>query len=426
MNKILYIIFAHILKLLYGLVSIKLLALYLKPELFAQIGNLITFVLFLTIFSGGGILNGIIKYTAEYSKNNKELLKIISTAFAYSSFISLLLLLFMFMFSQELSLFLLDSPKYWWVILLFTIGSFLFSLSNIITGTITGLKENKIFFIIQLYSINTSLVASYYLISSKIYTLSLISVGLLLLFTIFPSMYFFLKSPFYTKVKLIHIEKKYIVGFSFFSIMSFTTVATLPVSEILIRNLLIENLGLFTTGIWQGSMKLALGYVSLFGVLLTYYLLPTLSSLNDNNKIKVLFIKAFILFTLVYTFGTFFLLTYPGFFIEILLSKEFLEIQNIIFYQVAGDYFKILSYAISYYFIAKTLWKYIIFFEIFQYSLLYAITYYYTISHQNITGVFIAYVITYIIYFLVSLFFIVKILSVKKPIKDILKIKKVI
>ena len=66
-------------KILSGFVINKVAAIYIGPSGLAIVGQLQNFVRMITVFSNGGITQGIVKYTAEY-QTISEKRKIFSTS----------------------------------------------------------------------------------------------------------------------------------------------------------------------------------------------------------------------------------------------------------------------------------------------------------------------------------------------------------
>ena len=64
-----------------GLITSKLLAIYIGPSGMALVGNFRNFLNSIESFSTLGFQNGIIKYTAESKKDEFELKKIVATVF---------------------------------------------------------------------------------------------------------------------------------------------------------------------------------------------------------------------------------------------------------------------------------------------------------------------------------------------------------
>jgi len=83
--------FSVVLKIGAGLITSKMLAVFVGPGGMALVGNLRNFLTSLENISTLGFQNGIVKYTAENEKNQTEFQKIVSTVFLSLVFIALIL-----------------------------------------------------------------------------------------------------------------------------------------------------------------------------------------------------------------------------------------------------------------------------------------------------------------------------------------------
>ena len=73
--------FSVVLKIGIGLISSKIIAVFVGPSGMALVGNLRNFLTSVENISTLGFQNGIVKYSAENQENESELKKVISTIF---------------------------------------------------------------------------------------------------------------------------------------------------------------------------------------------------------------------------------------------------------------------------------------------------------------------------------------------------------
>ena len=132
------------------------------------------------------------------------------------------------------------------------------------------------------------------------------------------------------------------------------------------REFIIQYHGYENAGIWQASIRLSNAYVGFFGVFLAYYFMPTISIMTDENKILTSIKKMALIITAVYLVGAGTLYVGRSFFVPLFLSAEFQFLEELIVYQLVGDYFKILSYVLAYVCVAKAASKAYISAEILQ------------------------------------------------------------
>ena len=182
-----------------------------------------------------------------------------------------------------------------------------------------------------------------------------------------------------------------------------TSAIAFPATEMFIRNSLIRDVGFFEAGIWQGSIKISNAYLSLIGVYLVYYFMPVVSAEADKKVIAQHVWKILKILSLVFIAGGMILYFGRNLLIPLLLSRDFEILENFILYQLIGDFFKILGHAIGFVAVAKAASKLYIFAEIFQSILLITLFNVLVIYLTALSSAFVAYMLTYSAYFLISL-----------------------
>ncbi len=93
------------LKIGIGLITSKVLAIFIGPSGMALIGNLRNFLTSLENITTLGFQNGIVKYIVDHKDNNQELKKIVSTVFLTLLSVALLLSGILFFFASYCSVF---------------------------------------------------------------------------------------------------------------------------------------------------------------------------------------------------------------------------------------------------------------------------------------------------------------------------------
>jgi len=227
--------------------------------------------------------------------------------------------------------------------------------------------------------------------------LAIINTGLLL-----PAIIEVYKLGLLNKIKLT-INQNDTIRLSKFSLMQIFSLATLPLAEIHIRNLITQNAGWHETGLWQSLMRLSSIYISFFTTFLAAYYMPTLSTMFDKKQIFRYVIKyilgiggVFLMIAMiVYAFREFVFLT--------IFSKEFRIPAEYVKYQLIGDLFKIMSYVIGFLIVAKANTKVYILGEVVQTALYLGIATWF-IKNGDVTRIFSAYAVSNFLYFCICFF----------------------
>ncbi|NQY05632.1 MAG: hypothetical protein HRT68_05345 [Flavobacteriaceae bacterium] len=88
--------------------------------------------------------------------------------------------------------------------------------------------------------------------------------------------------------------------------------------------------------------------------------------------------------------------------IKLLLTEEFIEMENLFKWQLLGDFIKVMAMIIAHQFIAKRMLIYFIVSEILSLALFYFLSNYF-IQDYGAEGVVLAHFVRYVIYFIVVL-----------------------
>ncbi len=391
-----------IVRMIAGLAINKAAAIYIGPSGLALIGQFQNFTQLVMTLAQGAINSGVTKYTAEYSNDSLKLSILLSTSAKISLFFSILIGLVIILLSNQLSTYFLKSVNYDYIFIIFGFTIIFFVFNNLLLSIINGLKEIRIFFLINV--ING--------IYSLIFTTSLIIFleleGALIALVTNQSIIFLMTLWFIRKHNIIrynNFNQKFSTHDSR-KLFKYSTLAIL--SSVLYqgyflftRDLLIQTNGIEISGLWQGMILISLTYSGIFFSIFSTYYLPKLSEINERDLLFAelrqglyLFIPILIiLIALVYYLRNLIIIT--------LFTKEFLQMQELFFFQLAGDFLKLISFLFSTILTAKAKIKIAIYSEIFFYFISFISTYYFIISY-GVIGATYAYFLNYALFFIFS------------------------
>lgn len=106
-------------KMLTGLVSVKVVATIIGPSGIALLGQLNNFATIVMTMASGGINSGITKYVAEYKDSDDKVKDLLSTALRITVWCSLAVGLCMILLHRFLSILIMLSPEYGYVFIIF-------------------------------------------------------------------------------------------------------------------------------------------------------------------------------------------------------------------------------------------------------------------------------------------------------------------
>lgn len=393
---------AQAFRMLGGLIIIKIIAIYLGPEGFGRLGHFMSMIAILGVLAGGGILNGIVKYVAEYKGAPDRLHPFLSNALAYTLIFSTLLFIAITLSANQLSLILFGGDEFTQLIIFLGLIQYFYGLVSFCNGTINGLRETTKFAKIIIFGTLIGLPTSYFLIITYGFSGAVLGLAAVNACLLLPAMYELQKLEFFKKIKF-SINKQDTIRLSKFSAMQMFSLATLPLAEMYIRSLIIHNAGWHEAGLWQGLMRLSSVYVGFFTTFLAAYYMPTLSEILDKNQIFKYVAKY------VVTIGSIFILiavmvyTFREFVFSVIFSKEFIIPAEYVRYQLTGDLFKIMSYVIGFLIVAKAKTKLYIMAELAQTAFYLGVATW-LIKVGGVSKVFPAYAISNFMYFCICLF----------------------
>lgn len=394
---------AHLSKILMGFVLVKLIAFYLGPAGLGELGHLMSLVTVVTMVSGGGITNAVVKYVSEYRDNLKARLIFIRESFSYSVVVSSIIFFSLVLFSSKLSLFLFKKEDYFWIIVVLAFVQYGMAIANLVSGVAIGMMLHEVYSKIQIIgSVITFPIVWLFVAFGGIAgaSLGLIAVSSM---TLLPAIYFYLKSPFFSRITFIKIRYQKLKDISSYTLMVIVSAISFPLVEFVVREILIQGSGYESAGVWQGSVKLASAYLGFFGVFLSYYFVPKISSVKSKLEIKKITLEMLCFVGAVFLFGSSILYFWRDFFIPLILSSKFSVLKDLILYQIIGDFFKVLSYVFAFVAVSKAAAKLYIIGELIQGTMFVAFVLLRGVAYVDVSNVLQAYVLTYFLYFIVCL-----------------------
>lgn len=393
-------------KILGGLISSKIIAVFLAPGGLAFVGNFRNFITLIDTFSTLGFQNGIIKYVAENEKDSQKLNGILTTVFVTLLFAVLLMSGILFAAANSLSVYFFNSDgRYGWIFIVSALCLPWYAGNMLLVSVLNGLGKYKQVIRINIWGNITGVLLSAVLIWQ--FKISGALLGLILppsLLFIF-SFYLLRKQfPELSFLKKENFDFGYLKGFFSYSLMTVVAVVLGTCISIYIRNTLINNYSQQEAGYWEAINRLSGFYLMFVSTLLTVYFLPKLSQAESNEETKQIFWSYYKGIVPVFGLGLIAIYLLRDFIVRLLLTKEFLPMEDLFSWQLAGDFLKICSLILGYEFFAKKMLKAFIVFEVISCTILF-ISSYYLISLYGSEGAVMAHVFTYLIYLIVMIVF---------------------
>lgn len=388
-----------------GLLTSKAIALYVGAEGMALVGNLRNFLTTIQSFTTLGFANGIVKYIAEFKDDARQLSQTISTVV-----ISLFVATFMvsigcYVFAETINNYVFNGEyNYTYVIKVLAFTLPFHAVNVFFISILNGLSKHKLFIKINISGQILGLLITLFLIWKGSIDGALIAIVVVpvILFLALIIGYLDFKQ-FLKPVHFKTIHFRTLKNLGSYSVMALFSSIMIPMTMLAIRSYMMDTVGLDEAGYWEAMLRISNYYLMFVSTLITLYLLPKLASVHTDKEFRHEVFNFYKLIIPVFGFGLLLIYVLRGIIIQIIFTEEFEPVKELFFWQLLGDFVKVLSMVISYQFLAKKMiWHYLAT-ELFSVSLLYVSSLYF-IDRFGFEGAPMAHFVTYVLYFLVIIF----------------------
>ncbi|WP_458723814.1 O-antigen translocase [Pseudomonas brenneri] len=375
----------------------KVLAVYVGPAGYASLGQFQNAITIITTFASGALNTGVTKYTAEYVDDEPKQIEIWKTAGTLALGISLVFSVLVAVFSSHLAHFFLNDAAYSSVFLCFAVALSFFVLNALLLAVLVGKKEVPRYVMANIVGSLLSIAFVFYFVTlwglygALIALATYQSVAFFITLIICWNLKWFKISNFYGSVNRLAAR-----NLGKFALMAVVSAACVPFSQILVRQYIVEDLGSESAGYWEAIWRLSSAYLMLVTTVLSVYYLPKLSELKQYDEIRAEIINGAKIIIPVTVLGAISIYILRSFIVEVLFSKEFLPIENVMGWQLIGDILKITSWLVAYVFISKARFKIFIFIEVF-FSITFVLLSVFFISKYGLVGGAYAHILNYIV-----------------------------
>lgn len=400
-------------RMLAGMVSVKVVAVIIGPAGIALLGQLNNFSTILLGMANGGINSGITKYVAEYKEDENKVKGYISNALRITLICSLAVSLILIFCCKQLSQLILLTDDYYYVFIVFGITLILFTLNGLVTSILNGYKE------FQLY-VKVSIVGT---IVGLLYSILLVFLwglpGAMINAVTFQSIMFFvtlwmcrklpwLKREYFSQKFNKPIIKRYLG----YSLMTLTTLALLPTSQMFLRGYVISELSAANAGIWEGMNRISNMYLSVITSAFSIYYLPRLSEIEDPRELRSEIIRCYKVIVPILILICAVIYIFKHVILILLFTPEFYPMEKLFGWQLAGDFMKICTWLLSYIMVAKAKTLFFVSTEVGLTITYFALSFVF-LQINGITGLCQGYFVNYLVNIFVMLILFKHIIKVK-------------
>ena len=395
-----------LLKIGIGLITSKVLAIFIGPSGMALTGNLRNFLTSTESIATLGFQNGIVKYIVEHKENEEGLKRIISTVFLSLLTVTLVLSGVLFLFSSYWNDFIFGKVlEYASIFKILALVLPWYVVTIFLLAVINGLGKFKKVIYINVIGNCLGLVFSVFMVWK------FTTFGALLSIIIPPSLLFFVAFYFINK----EIQFIKIISFHFFDVQvlkklsSYSLMALIssffgPLVFLAIRNNVISTLGIEQAGYWEAVTRISTYYLMFISTILSVYFLPKLAFATSVKATKNVFWSYYKGILPLFAVGLVVLYFMRFMLVKLLFTSSFLPVASLFLWQIVGDIFKAASLILGYQFFAKKLTLAFIVTEIFSLFLMYSFSHYFILLY-GLEGIVMAHALTYFIYLTVLLIY---------------------
>ena len=404
LNASFYSAISSVIKILTSLLIGKIIVHYADAEGIVLYGQLLNFVVIISVFCGGAISQGLIKYVAEYNAVEKEKIPaLLATSFKFTLSVSLFIGLILVLFSKYISQQILFAEKYSSIFVVFGLTLVFYALNTYFLSVLNGYKQFKKFnlinIILNIISLLLSLILSYYFNVYGILLSVIVSQSFLFFITIYllKNENWFQLQNFKNPINLSIL--KLLLRFALVAILS---TALAPISALIVRDHLIVKTSVDDAGMYELAFRIANAVIMFFTLTISTYYIPRISEINTKSELLKEVKKTYILvmpIIIVLLIGVYFT---KELIILILAKANFLRAASLFGFVLFGVFLKVITQIVGFVFLAKAKIKTVIALEV-ALNIFITLLSIYFINIYGLLGSVYAYCITNLIFLVIVL-----------------------
>jgi PST family polysaccharide transporter len=387
-------------RIIAGILTSKAIAILIGVEGMALIGNLRNFLSAVHATAVLGFYNGLVKYIAEFKENALELSKTISTAY-YIGFVSTIIVAFVCFYNADLINNFLFSVnyRYAYVIKVLAVALPFYSLNMFCFAIMNGFSKYKMLLVIniigQLLGLGITLLLIYQSNIDGALVAAVITPSLLVLMTLVAIMN---QRSLVSSIKISNVNLKVLKKFSPFAVMALVTAIAVPLVSIVIRNYIIEVVGIKEAGYWEAMNRISDYYLMFIMSMMSLYFLPRFSEIESKTEFRKEVFNFYKTIVPYFAGGLILIYLLRSLIVPLVFSDEFQPTENLFFWQLLGDFVKVISVVIAYQFIAKRMFWHFVIIEIFLVFMMY-LSSVYLIDIYGVKGAVIGHFVSYALFY---------------------------
>jgi PST family polysaccharide transporter len=336
------------LRIVLGLFSVKVVAVFAGPTGIAAIGQLQSFIALQGTIAGGGISNGVITYAASYRDDEARFRRMLGSATVLTLVFASAAALLTLAFERALARELLGDEGKAWIFALSAVVAWIGALGGLVGATLNGLMMIGRLMLTGMAGTVLAFLLTVWLVvrdgaeGAIVATVlsGALGAGLTLACTVLLG--WIRASTFVPR-----LAREDVPRLLQFTVMALATGIFGPVSLILVRNVLTSELSLAHAGYWQSIWRISEIYIQVVTIPLATYYMPRLASVGSMDAMRPVIRRGMMLIVPLVSVIALAMWLLRDVIIAVLYTKEFVAMRDLFAFQMLGDVFKIASWLIS-------------------------------------------------------------------------------
>jgi O-antigen/teichoic acid export membrane protein len=382
-----------------GFVIAKVVAIYTGPSGIAVLGQVQSLVGVLNGIVAAPAGSGVVRYTAEHQAAGfdgcapwwKAALRWIVMLLALTIPIACI-------FAKPLALWAFGNVNYYWLVVMTALALPLAAANSLVASVINGQHQYRLYIGLGMVSVIVATTVMVVLVMKANLNGAMIAAALFTSISGFVMLVGSMRQPWFRlKYWWGDSDKAQLRGIGGYVAMAVTSALTMPVALLIIRNILVNEVGWEQAGQWQAVWKISEVYLGVITMALSTYFLPKLASLAGTGAIlKEIKTTAKIVMPIVLALATVvYLLRDVA--ISLIFTEVFRPARDLFAIQLVGDVVKILSWLYAYPMLSRGATKWFMGTEI-AFSICFVLLAYFFVAKYGVHGANIAYTLNYFLY----------------------------
>jgi len=387
-----------------GFAIAKVVAIYTGPSGIAMLGQVQSLFSALNGVVAAPAGSGVVRYTAENQSAENPTAGFEACAPWWKAALKWILMLLAVVipitciFAKPLAYWAFGDVKYFWLVVITALALPLSVANSLIGSVINGQHQYRRFVSLGMVSVTIATLAMVILVMKAHLNGAMIAAALFMSISGLVMLLGSARQPWFRlKYWWGGVDKAQMKGIGGYVAMAVTSAATVPIAMLMVRNILIEQVGWEQAGHWQAVWKISEVYLGVITVALSTYFLPKLASLvgvdailkEIHTTVKIVMPIVLLLAIMVY------LLRDVA--ISLVFTEAFRPARDLFAIQLVGDVVKVLSWLYAYPMLSRGATKWFMGTEI-AFSISFVLLAYVFVAKYGVQGANIAYVFNYSAY----------------------------